>query len=43
MQKRGDLTDKEIRLITEFIKENYIDMYKMWKNFGGMDFYQKKD
>lgn len=40
LKKRGDLTDKQIRLIVRFIKENYIDMYKMWKDFGGGDFYR---
>ena len=40
LKKRGDLTDKQIRIITRFIKENYIDMYKIWKDFGGKDFYR---
>lgn len=41
MQKRGDLTDSEITTIQKFIKENYIDMYKTWKDFGGKEFYRK--
>ena len=41
LQKRGDLTDKEISVITRFIKENYKDMYKMWKEFGGKEFFRK--
>ena len=41
LQKRGDLTDKEITIITKFIQENYKDMYRMWKDFGGKDFYNK--
>lgn len=41
MMNRGDLTDKEIGIIQRFIKENYIDMYRMWQQFGGKDFYNK--
>ena len=41
LQKRGDLTDSQITTIEKFIKANYIDMYKTWKNFGGGDFYGK--
>ena len=40
LQKRGDLTDKEINTITRFIRENYLDMYRTWKDFGGGDFYK---
>ena len=40
LKDRGDLTDIEINIITRFIKENYLDMYKTWKNFGGGDFYK---
>ena len=35
LQKRGDLTDREINIIQRFIRENYLDMYKTWKSFGG--------
>lgn len=41
LQKRGDLTDKEINVIEKFIKLNYQDMYKTWKDFGGGDFFRK--
>ena len=41
LQKRGDLTDSQITTIQKFIKENYMDMYKTWKDFGGGDFYSK--
>ena len=41
MQKRGDLTDKQIAVIQKFIKANYLNMYKTWKDFGGGDFYSK--
>ena len=39
LRKRGDLNDREINIIRRFIKENYLDMYRMWKEFGGGDFY----
>lgn len=41
LQKRGDLTDKQIKIIEKFIEANYLDMYKTWKEFGGKDFYNK--
>ena len=40
LEKRGDLTDREINIISRFIRENYMDMYKPGKDFGGSDFYQ---
>ncbi len=40
LQKRGDLTDREINIITKFIKANYLDMYRTWKEFGGGDHYR---
>ena len=39
LQKRGDLTDRQIHIIQRFIKENYLDMYKTWKAFGGKDYF----
>ena len=39
LQKRGDLNDCEIGIIQKFIKENYLDMYRTWKNFGGSGFF----
>ena len=41
LQKRGDLTDSQITTIQKFIKANYVDMYKTWKDFGGGEFYGK--
>lgn len=38
LKQQGDLTDREIAIITKFIKENYLDMYQTWKDFGGGDF-----
>lgn len=39
MKNRGDLTDKEINIIQKFIKANYLDMYKMWKSYGGGEYF----
>ena len=41
LQKRGDLTDKQIKIIEKFIEANYLDMYKTWKDFSSKDFYNK--
>ena len=41
MQKQGDLTDREASIIQRFIRENYLDMYKMWKDFGGESFFSR--
>ena len=40
LQKRGDLTDRQINIIMQFIKENYLDMYNTSKEFGGKEFYR---
>ena len=40
LQNRGDLTDQQINTISRFIRENYLEMYKDWKDFGGGDFYR---
>lgn len=40
LRKRGDLTDKQINTIMKFIKENYMDMYRMWKDYGGQGFFR---
>ena len=40
LKQRGDLTDREIAIITKFIKENYLDMSQTWKDFGGGDFFR---
>lgn len=40
LKQRGDLTDREISIIMKFIKENYLDMYQTWKDFGGGDFFR---
>ena len=40
LQRRGDLKDREIGIISRFIQQNYLDMYKTWKDFGGKEFYR---
>ena len=40
LKKRGDLTEREVGIVQRFIKENYLDMYKIWKDFGGKGFYK---
>lgn len=42
LQNKGDLTNIEINTISKFIKENYLDMYRVWKEFGGGDFFGEK-
>jgi hypothetical protein len=39
LNKQGDLTSHQINEIKKFIKENYVDMYIYWKNYGGGDYY----
>lgn len=36
---RGRLTDKELRIIREFIKDNYKEMYIKWSNMSNKGFY----
>lgn len=34
VQKRGVLTDQEVRKIQDFIKTNYLDMYRTWSQIS---------
>lgn len=38
--ERGMLTDKELRIIREFIKENYKEMYIKWSSMSPNGFYK---
>ena len=40
MEKRGDLTDRQVSVIQKFIKENYVEMYQRWKTYGGGEFFR---
>lgn len=39
LQNRDILNDREIRVIKEFIKENYRDMYLKWRQYSKNSFY----
>ena len=41
IENSGQLTDKEIRIIREFIKENYKEMYMKWAQKSDNGFYGK--
>lgn len=40
LQKRGRLSDRDIKIIQVFIKENYKDMYKTWAALSKEGFYE---
>jgi hypothetical protein len=40
VQKKGILKDHEIKIIQEFIKEHYLEMYEMWKTDSDKDFFE---
>ena len=39
IEKKGRLTDREVRLIREFIKDNYKEMYLKWIELSDTGFY----
>ena len=39
VEKKGRLTDREVRLIREFIKDNYKEMYLKWIELSDTGFY----
>lgn len=39
LQNRGHLTDRELRIIQEFIAENYREMYLKWSSMSEHGFY----
>ena len=39
VEKQGRLTDREIKLVREFIKGNYKDMYLKWRELSDTGFY----
>ncbi len=41
VQTVGILTDKELRKIRQFIKENYMEMYSTWAKMSKQGFYIK--
>lgn len=42
IQNKGRISDKKLALIQEFIKDNYKEMFKTWKEGGGTPEYYKK-
>ncbi len=39
VEKQGQLTDREMRIIREFIKDNYKEMYLKWREISDKGFY----
>lgn len=39
VRNRGVLTDRELRIIQRFIKENYREMYLLWSSMSEKGFY----
>ena len=39
VQHKGRLTDREVRVIQRFIKENYVEMYQKWSSLSDEGFY----
>lgn len=42
LQNRGILNDREIRIIQEFIKINYLEMLEKWSQDSEKGFYDKQ-
>ena len=40
VQKKGMLTGREVRIIQDFIKEHYLEMYELWKSDSDKGFYE---
>lgn len=39
IKERGTLNDKQLRVIQEFIKDNYKEMYLKWSQMSDQGFY----
>ena len=39
VKERGVLTDKELRIIREFVKDNYQEMFMKWSEMSSNGFY----
>ena len=42
VKDKGILTDKELRIIREFVKDNYQDMFMKWYEMSNNGFYGEK-
>lgn len=40
LQNKGSLTDREVRKIAEYIKDNYLEMYEEWQKYSKNGFYR---
>ena len=40
VQKKGMLSDREVRIMQDFIKEHYLEMYELWKSDSDKGFYE---
>lgn len=40
LQNRGSLTDRELRIIQRFIKENHREMYLTWSSMSERGFFE---
>ena len=40
LQNKGNLTDREVRKIAEYIKDNYLEMYEEWQKYSKNGFYR---
>ena len=40
IQKRGRLTDREVKKIQSYIKDHYLEMYEVWKTDSNNGFYE---
>lgn len=43
IQNQGNLSDKQLRIIRSFIKDNYKEMYLKWCEFSKNGFYGDKE
>mgnify|MGYP002624558263 FL=1 len=41
LQNKGRLTDREVRKIAEYIKDNYLEMYEEWQKYSKNGFYRR--
>ena len=42
VKDKGILTDKELRIVREFVKDNYQDMFMKWSEMSNNGFYGEK-
>lgn len=40
VQEQGRLTDRELRIVRDFIKDNYKEMYLKWSTMSQQGFYK---